>query len=118
MAATNPIDFASRMATALEKVKTAIEQADQQLAVFKGANEVPADVLQKLQTKAQSGELGADMQAAAGLVSGGETWAALFSGKSSNSGLLLSHLDKMRTEHGDAVRAAVSGDPDCARPSV
>src|SRR5438094_374234 len=64
MAAVNPIDFASRMATALEKVKTAIEEADRQLAVFKGANEVSDDVLQELQTKAQSGELGADIQAA------------------------------------------------------
>jgi hypothetical protein len=35
-----------------------------------------------------------------------------------NSGLVSSHLDKMVTENRDAIRAAVAGDPDCARPST
>ncbi|MEU0503259.1 hypothetical protein [Nocardia sp. NPDC005998] len=116
---SNPLDFTARIATALEKVKTAIEEADRQLAHFKADNQVPAEVLAELQSKAQSGELGADMQSAASLVSSGvDTWPNLFSGKSSNSGLVSSHLDKMITENRDAIRAAVAGDPDCARPST
>ncbi|WP_433202646.1 hypothetical protein ACQP1G_12645 [Nocardia sp. CA-107356] len=76
-------------------------------------------MLVELQSKAQSGDMGAEMQSAASLVSSGvDTWSNLFSGKSSNSGLVSSHLDKMITENRDAIRAAVAGDPDCARPST
>ncbi|WP_040801320.1 hypothetical protein [Nocardia higoensis] len=101
-------DHASKIKAAVSAIDTALGELEQRLASFKASCQVPAEVWQSLQEKAASGELGADMQAAAGLVAGGgETWDSLFSGQSSNSDLVISHLDAMQAEHGAAARAGV-----------
>ncbi|MGL5442016.1 hypothetical protein [Mycobacteroides stephanolepidis] len=78
---------------------------------------MPAEVLQQLQSKSIEGELGSDMRSAATLVaSGQETWSRLFSGVSPNSGLLVSHINKMVAENAAAAQGSVSSDPACQPP--
>ncbi|MFE7803020.1 hypothetical protein [Nocardia sp. NPDC057440] len=98
----------STFAAVLERVNAAIAKAEQSHAKFKQENQPSAEDLQEMHRLAAAGELGAEMQAAASLVSSGqETWQSLCSGKSANGHLLASHLDRMNAEHGDAVAASV-----------
>ncbi|WP_405160188.1 hypothetical protein OG203_27620 [Nocardia sp. NBC_01499] len=101
----------SDIRAAISRLDAAIDQAEQDLASYKQRNQPTAAELQQLTEKASSGELGADMQAAAGLVSSGaETWMGLFSGVSAYSHLLESHVNRMVAEHSGAIQASIAGD--------
>lgn len=111
------VDRSGAFNSVLAELRAAINAAETQAQQLKESYSLPADVLAQLQTKAMSGELGGDMQSAAQLVgSGAETWPNLFSGKSANSGLIKSHLNRMIAENQGAIRAAVAADPACQRP--
>ncbi|WP_067479648.1 hypothetical protein [Nocardia amamiensis] len=101
----------SSIAAAIQRLDTAIDQAKKDLDSYKQQGQPTAEDLQELQKMAAAGELGADMQSAAALVSSGqESWLSLCSGKSSNSHLLDSHVSRMLAEHGGAITASIQGD--------
>ncbi|MET9285416.1 hypothetical protein [Nocardia beijingensis] len=104
-------DYDAKVRAAMDNLRSAIADTRNQLNSYRQRNQPSAELLQHLQDKASSGDLGADMQALADLVaSGQETWMNLFTTATANSALLHSHLDRMYAEHGAAVRAALQGD--------
>ncbi|MEW1740064.1 hypothetical protein AB0346_29370 [Nocardia beijingensis] len=104
-------DYDAKVRAAMDNLRSAIADTRNQLNSYRQRNQPSAELLQHLQDKASSGDLGADMQALADLVaSGRETWMNLFTTDTANSALLHSHLDRMYAEHGAAVRAALQSD--------
>lgn len=90
-----------------------IEQARQDLARFRRENQPTNEERQALQDAALRGELGDDMRELARRVDRGQdTWAAIFSGESPNTGLLRGHLDRMAAENRAAIGTAIEEDPE------
>ncbi|MEV6276757.1 hypothetical protein [Nocardia sp. NPDC051832] len=105
MAAVTPDDSVSG---ALTKLQSHLSGLAGKAAAYQQENQLSAAELQQLSESASSGELGADMQAAANLVaSGQDTWQAMFAGDSSNAGLLVSNFDRSASENSAAVRAGL-----------
>ncbi|WP_194814251.1 hypothetical protein [Nocardia sp. XZ_19_385] len=108
MAAVTPADPSDSVSGALSQLRTHLSELTGKVAAYKQENELSAAELQQLSESASSGELGADMQAAANLVaSGQDTWQAMFAGDSSNAGLIVSNFDRSVSENSAAVRAGL-----------
>jgi hypothetical protein len=106
-------DFDARLQAARAELGQVIEQARQELTRFRRENQPTEQERQALQDAALRGELGDDMRELARRVDRGQdTWEAIFSGDSPNTGLLRGHLDRMIAENRRAVDTAISEDPD------
>lgn len=91
----------------------AIAQAQRELVRFRRDNQPTPEELQGLQDAALRGDLGDDMRELANHIDRGQdSWAAVFSGDSPNTGLLRGHFDRMIAEHREAIETAIEEDPD------
>lgn len=100
----------------LAELTTALDNLRRDAEGLAQANVTTADEARQLQELATSGELGAEMEQAARLVSGGaETWDSLLSGRSANSALLFPTMETNAARYGGELRGKITAEP---APSV
>jgi hypothetical protein len=109
-------DFArieEQMRAAKAALREAMEDAVRDLARFERENRPTDEERRALQEAALRGDLGDDMRTLARRVDAGEdSWDAIFSGQSPHSDLLRGHLDRMISEHRDAIVEAIEQEED------
>jgi hypothetical protein len=109
-------DFAAieeQMRAARAELGDVMEEASRELIRYRRENQPTEQERQALQDAALRGELGDDMRRLARYVDNGEdSWDAIFSGRSPNRDLLQGHLERMITQHREAIVQAFEDDPD------
>lgn len=109
-------DFAhieARIRAARAALDEAMEEAVRDMARFERENRPTEEERRALQEAALRGDLGDDMRTLARRVDAGQDdWDAIFSGRSPNAELLRGHLDRMISEHREAIVRAIEEDED------
>lgn len=104
-------DRGDAFGTILNQLTSALGDLQREVERLAQANvTTPED--RQLQELAESGELGPEMEQAAALVAAGtESWDALLSGRSANSGLLSAVMQTNAARYGSEFSAKIAAEP-------
>lgn len=107
------VDRGDEFGSILEELTSALSDLKQEVERLAQGNVTTAEEARQLQELAESGELGPEMEQAAGLVvSGAETWDSLFSGQSANSSLLFPVMEANAARYGADFSAKIRSEPE------